>query len=133
MKVYLLPILFLFLSCTQSKNEQKNNINTGNLNGLYVVDYRYNFGEVYSIKKDTINFSFTLENKGDTTLIIRHVSPSCNCIKITYQPHLIKSKEKAIVKGYISTKNRIGKFSKPVFVSYNKNEVLLLRIIGNIK
>lgn len=129
MKFKYLLLSLLLLSCNTKESDS-----TFNQDGPLVTEnYKYNFGSVNKKDNPTIDFSFTVENSSDSTIYIDNTEVSCNCLSITDSIATIAPHKSATLHGTINTKEQSGDLNKSIFINYNKNQVLLLRVKGTIK
>ncbi len=75
-------IIFISLIFTQLGYAQEQEVeDTPKLGALLVVDtLQHNFGVIDSRGSD-VHYSFYIENRGDSPLVISRVEKSCSCIK----------------------------------------------------
>lgn len=136
MNKYLIPLCFATLLCATSCNsrtrEAQPPTTAQNEAGLQAAESRYDFGSVSKSKKDSVIFEFELRNKGKEPVVIDEIDLSCSCLSISSRPDTLQPGTSATIRGAAGIKESKGKFSKPIFVNYNNEEVLLLRIVGNV-
>ena len=120
----------LLIGCNPQKKEE--NHGQQESTGILRPQSRYfDFGKVSISQKDSVDFIFSLKNFSKENIVLGKVEPSCSCISITNIPDTILPNATVPIKGRIGIKQSVGKFNKPIFVNY-QDEVLLLRIVGNI-
>lgn len=120
--------MVLLMSCSGNEHTGKYDFN-----GIYVENTCFDCGD---IKKSAINnkkmFTFQIKNNNKNDIIIHDVDVSCDCVVIEDTPKLVKAESVCTVKGYLNLTNQKGKLSKLIFVNLGNDEVILLKIIGNI-
>lgn len=120
-------ICALFISGCSKKDIRNERLQ----NGLYVKSAYYDFGKIDKSKNVRANFEFELANRNRHDITIKDIDVSCDCIIIENIPKVIHKDNKQIIRGYVKIKDFKGKISKPIFVNFDDN-VILLRIIGTI-
>lgn len=123
-------MILALIGCTGTNNCKKRS--PDNDNGISPESKLFDFGQVSNSKIDSVSFSFTLNNKGDKDVIINDIDATCPCIVLSNKPKIIQHNKCAIIRGRIGIKGGYGKQNKAVFVNYNDNNILLLRIVGEI-
>lgn len=130
----ILPLSALIAStlccCEPSVKQKEMGISLGCDSNLVVRNRYYDIGKIKVSQTDSIDFSFGLENRGKENIEVHNVDVSCNCITVHDIPHNIPSNTTAYIKGKMGVSQNIGTFNKTLFVNYNNDEVLLLRIKG---
>lgn len=123
-------ILFtiLIMGCSGTKSDESRTVD-----GLYVEKAYIDCGLMKKSEKEEIKFVFHLKNIGKHSIRIHKVDVSCPCVHIEEIPKEIKAKEIKEIKGKVNIKNQYGKISKPIFVNFNTDQVMLLRIIGRVE
>lgn len=116
-----------FLSCN---NVDKKYSKT--LKGLYVKNAHYNLGEINKKKSTVSQFSFLLENRSNKSICIDTVEVSCNCVAVQEKPKIIKPREAKYLRGQVNLQTETGKISKNIFINFDKNQIMLLRISGKV-
>lgn len=102
-------------------------------NPLEVLEPHYSFGEVSKSNKDTIQFSFVVENHSDKMISLDKIDVSCNCVKIDSKQKPLHPHSIVKINGYINLKNQLGHLSKAIFINYNNGNLLQLRVSGDVK
>lgn len=125
-------ICIISLSCSNAKEKSVNSICVVG-DSLKADVSKFDFGSVSKSNTQKIVFSFLVSNDSEYSIPIHKVDVNCGCVHISKYDPIIKSKSTGIIKGYIDTNNQIGHFSKAIFVKYNKDKILLLRVVGNIE
>ena len=93
----------------------------------------HDFG-VISESGGIVECEFTLENKGDTPLIIQKVTPSCGCTAADYTKEPIAPGKKGFVKATFNPGGNKNVFTKTITVYTNANPSRKsLTITGEIK
>lgn len=98
---------------------------------LTVTPDKYDFGDIEKKGKLVIPFSFKIKSKADSTIYIKKVDVSCHCLSIDTITTIYPNHENEL-KGTIDISNLSGHINKTIFVNYGEDEVLLLRIKGDI-
>lgn len=100
---------------------------------LFIRNRRYDFGKV--VEGTLIEWSETLENKGESDLIIRNIRSSCGCAVVDIESHTIPPGEQTNLKIQFKTKGRSGFQRKNIIISTNdvRASNLLLTIEGEIE
>lgn len=91
-------------------------------------------GNIYKKDKETKTFQFKVKNVSKETVVINKIDVSCNCISInkeSYKP--IPAGQTGYINGNIMLNKTKGHISKAIFVNYDGNKVLLLRVIAQIE
>ena len=129
-RLFILSLIigWLFIGC--SGNGEKKSRSVGN---MYVEQAYFNCGEMNKSQTHIKNFHFVLENKGANVISIHNIDVSCGCVKIDSAPQTILPGKEEMISGHIDITNQSGKLTKPIYVNFDDNQVVLLRIIGRIK
>ena len=99
-----------------------------------MVDNRiFDFGVVDINDFDSIGFYFNLKNLGPKNVIIHDVEATCPCVRISVKPDTISPGEYSLIGGKIGIKDSRGLQNKAIFVNYDDDKIMLLRIKGNLK
>lgn len=130
--IILITYLLIFISsCSHSGNQNHQKYCDDNLKCMD-GEHLY-IGEINKRESDLVKpFSFKLENTGTDTITISDVEVACNCVTVEKYTDIISPDENGIVTGTINLSNQHGHISKAIFINYNDNNVLTLRIIGDI-
>lgn len=121
-------IIMTLYSCSENKNKTSRIVES-----LHVENAYFDIGEIDKKRSNIQKFSFNLENIGNRDITIHSAKPSCECVVVQEAPIRISPKESRMLKGYIDLKNQKGKLSKAIFVDFDEDKVMLLRVIGKIK
>ena len=125
---YIISCIIVMFSCgTDGSQSQKMYYG-----GLSSNNHCYDIGEVDKTKQDYIDFNFEIYNKTDTLIKIKKIDVSCGCIKISEYPEIVKPQSSIKINGVIDLTLQEGYINKPIFVNYEKNRLLLLRVYGEI-
>lgn len=129
-KKFFLLIFFVAVSfsCFDNKNEISRTIEK-----LYVNNAYFDIGSINNTQSTIYNFVFKLENIGDKKIILNNVEPSCNCLVLHDVPKYIPPHGNIVLRGYINTKRQKGNLSKSIYVDFDDNKVMLLRVVGVVK
>lgn len=130
-KVFFAVAILIPYGCSQQDNHGSENL-LGNDSPLSASPKYYDFGEV-TTQNDSIEYVFQLNNLGKKDISIQDVDVSCKCIVVNDVPDIIPIGKTALIKGKIGITGNLGTFNKALFVNYNHDEVLLLRIKGEVK
>lgn len=125
----ILCVLLGLFSCIQDKRK----VPERNVDGLYVETSYFDLGDVSASKQTEKDFTFELKNCKDKDISISKVDVICDCVVIENAPQTISPKQIGVIRGHIDLTKQKGKLSKPIFVNFDKDNVLLLRIVGKIK
>jgi len=128
-----LLVLFISLNCTNQTPKEKYVSATNTSEKLYVEQRHYYLGEISKTRKDSVKFRFTLKNLGSSFIKINKIDVSCNCLKIKSSFGGIPPKDSVLLEGKAGLQDQDGHISKAIFINYNKSEILILRVIGDIK
>lgn len=122
-------IIFIALIFTQLGYAQEQEVeDTPKLGALLVVDtLQHNFGVIDSRGSD-VHYSFYIENRGDSPLVISRVEKSCSCIKthLSNKPLAVGERREFKVT-YEVRKMPIGVFSKSVILYTNSRDCEMKR------
>lgn len=91
---------------------------------------RYHIGVVDTDK--CYPFEFILSNHSDSVVPIEDVEVSCSCLKLTYTPKYIMANSSARITGVMDTRNQHGFIDKSIFVSYNNEGLIILRVSADV-
>lgn len=138
MRYVLVLLLFstLFLSCNKnaqpSSNEQQTEKET--LERPYLsVQESYDFGTLSKKEVSMKEFEINIQNTGNEILVINKADVTCGCMRTEFTKSPIKKGENGKINVKINTKNQNGIFSKPIIISSNaQNNVVIVRIKGKI-
>ncbi len=100
---------------------------------LIANEQKQDLGSLNKTKQKQASFSFTIKNPSEKTVNIEATDVSCECIHITQSPEKVAAHDTATIKGYVDTEKQKGHISKSIFVKHEKDDVLLLRIVADIK
>lgn len=123
--------LIAFTACQKHQPSTSNHIN--GQSALTVDNPHFKLGEISKKEKDTVCFFFDIENISNQLASIDKIDVSCNCVKIDTKTRPIYPHSKLRVNGHINLKSQYGHLSKSLFITYNSKQLLLLRVIGDIK
>lgn len=91
-------------------------------------------GEFVCKEDSIVKINFIFSNEGNTPLVVYKAVASCGCVKPKWPKNPIKKGEKSIICIEFDTKNRLGVFSKDIYVESNSvKSIMLLKIKGNVK
>lgn len=126
-----LLIISLVILCSCCKNNDAENIKFNN--GILESDnINFNFGNINKENCNSVDFAFTLRNLLSKRVDIKKVESTCNCVEINEYPKYIEKLGTVKIYGKVDIKNFSGPISKPIFLTYNGKEIIVLRIKGNI-
>lgn len=128
--------IFLLSAClSNQKNSATRNNKDMIIDSIDFMNspYHFNIGTFSKKDQSTVDYELILTNKSSHSIIINSVDVNCGCVNINEYPELIKSGDKGSLKGFIDIQHQNGHISKPLFISYNNNNLLLVRLIGTIK
>lgn len=132
----LLLFSILFPSCNQktqpSFKEQQTEKTT--LERPYLsVQESYDFGTLSKKEVAMKEIEINIQNTGNEILVINKADVTCGCMRTEFTKSPIKKGENGKINVKINTKNQNGIFSKPVIISSNaQNNVVIVRIKGRI-
>lgn len=128
--VLIFAIAFI-VSCTNSR-EKSESFSKKYGDALVCDNPRYNIGEVSKSKQDNAKFIFKITNNSNKTINISDVDVTCGCIYVAEYKNVITPQNSFVLKGFIDLRKQYGHISKPIFVKYNNDNVLLIRVVGDI-
>lgn len=128
----LLSLTVILLFSCQSKKEKVSVINNSDYQVLQPTNSKINIGTHNNKDIVRIPFSFKIKNTTPTDVSIEKVDVSCNCIKIISHPTKVRGYRHFQLKGQIDISHQQGHISKCIFINYNSNKILLLRLVGDI-
>lgn len=132
MKNLIIIILLAIASvaCTnQNTNESK--IEEGK---VILSPKHFNIGEINKSTDDSIyNFEFDILNNDSDTIQILNIESSCNCLQMTSYPKYIAPGSHGVIKGKVNISKQSGHLSKAIFVNLKTDDIIVLRVIGEIK
>lgn len=101
---------------------------------LKVEQKTIDFGNVNKSENLVIRNSITLINRGSEDLIVKDISPSCDCVTIYgIYPDTIAPGKKSIVDVSVDLTNEEGRMGKKIYVRTNdKEKVEIIHILANI-
>ena len=82
-----------------------------------LVKHKYNFGKVAEGK--VVEYTFTFENNGKSTLKIKDIKTSCGCTAALVSSEVLKPGEQGTLKVELDTSNREGKMSRTITIESN--------------
>lgn len=129
--IVLLSSVLLMASCVPSEYADTDN---SEKEGLYCKKRVYDLGVVH--KQNGIKempFTFYIYNNSKSVIEIGKIDVECGCTQIHETPKSIAPFSKEEINGSVDISNLYGRISKPIFVNYGNNRILLLRIYGIIK
>ncbi|MGG6545369.1 UNVERIFIED_CONTAM: DUF1573 domain-containing protein [Prevotella sp. 15_C9] len=128
-KIFIVTFIIMTLySCSENKNKTSRIVES-----LHVENAYFDMGEIDKNLSTIQKFSFNLENIGNRTITIHSAKPSCGCVVVQEIPTRIPPKEIRKLQGYIDLKNQKGNLSKVIFVDFDKDKIMLLRVIGKVQ
>lgn len=120
----------LFCCCNKTidtKIESNRNLSSHYNDSILVsTNKKIYMGEVNN--GSVLHFSFVLRNVSSKRVVINKVDSNCGCISITSYPEIIFAGDTAELKGTMSIHNQNGHVNKPIFISFNNDGLLLLRV-----
>jgi len=128
--IYTMALCFVLHSC-QNSGEIHPKIE----GGLKIVNRYYDIGRLHATN-DTLAFtvfSYNLENVGTSDIVIDGVDLSCGCLSIDSVPDVIPVESKREITGRIKLKGLKGHVSKSMFLNFNGNNTVLLRVVGEVR
>lgn len=124
-------LLLLMCGCnTSDSNNHESIVNSFSM--LVITPAKYNFKEISKNDQDTVNFTFKLTNQSDSTITIRDISPSCECVHINEYPDTIHPQETKMLKGFIRLTNLIGHQTKSIIIQCSNDSIAIMRISGDV-
>ena len=127
-------IAILFISCNNYQPDSRNRGLDRTARAKVSVTNRYfDFGSVSKSQFKTIPFSFTVYNNTDSIIQIVKIDVACRCIVINEHNNALDPLDSIKIGGYIDLKNQRGHFNKCIYVNYGIDELLLLRIKGDVE
>ncbi len=73
-------------------------------------------------------FCFSLKNKSNKAVAINKVDVTCGCVVIDSYPEILFARKSDFLRGRLRIANQHGYISKPIFVCFNKEGLLMLRV-----
>lgn len=128
--VLLFAIAFI-VSCTDPRDKSEH-LSKKYGDALSCDTPKYYIGEVSKTKQDNVEFIFKITNNSNKTINISDVDVTCGCIHITQYKNIITPQKSFILKGFVDLRKQYGHISKPIFIKYDNDNVLLIRVIGDI-
>ena len=128
-----LLVLLISLSCTRHTRRDTVAITTNLSEKLYVEKRYFYIGEIPKAEIDSIEFKFILKNLSDSSIKVNRIDVSCSCLKINTSVREILPKDSISLEGKAGLQKQYGHISKSIFVNYDEDKILLLRVIGDIK
>lgn len=122
-----LSIIFTFSCCTDSSHSKK--LYYG---GLTTNNRYYDIGKIDKTKHDYIDFKFEIYNKTDSVIKIKKIDVSCGCVEIKEYPKVVYPQSSIKINGLIDLTLQEGYINKPIYINYEKDRLLLLRVFGEI-
>ena len=113
------PSTTLTIKCNVIVNE---NETVNNLSGakIFFSETQHDFGKV--VEGIKVQYTFTFENKGSESLIIKDVKTSCGCTAAVVSESSLKPGQTGSIKVEFDTKNRSGRNSKSITVVSNDSK-----------
>ncbi len=127
--VFLFCVIFsicFLLSC------YRGNSSTKMVAGVSCEAPYVDFGSIDKKTTDSVPFVFELKNITGDTICISSVELGCNCVIIESYPLYLSPKGCDSIQGYIDITGQHGNLSKPIYVNIGKDELMILRIKGNV-
>lgn len=121
--------LALVFSCKIPKDRDS----TYNNNALFVESVVEDLGVIDASKQDSASFNFKIRNISIENIELTKIEPSCSCVSIDSVQRILIPGQETIIHGKIGLKGSIGNFSKPIFINYGNEDLLLLRIRGVVR
>lgn len=137
MKLLLIILLIVNLSVLTGCKDKAEQTQTSlalkpdSSNGLTIEPMRYDLGEM-SKNIDKGQFRFVISNNSSDTIIVNSVEAKCDCVNITSHPDTIFPTKQGEISGFIRIDGNSGHVNKPIFIRYNSDNIVLVRIIGDI-
>lgn len=125
--------LSIFLTCICLALVSTGQISKPNAPVFKFVEETHDFGNIAEGPEAQIDFVFT--NAGAEPLIIQQCTASCGCTTPDWTKEPIMPGQKGIIKVKYSTKDRVGTFSKTVYIRSNAKsdkERYEITIKGNV-
>jgi hypothetical protein len=97
---------------------------------LHFDSTSYNFGKVKQGERVNLELHFT--NRGKEPLIIHEASTTCGCDVAEAPKEPIKPGGSGVVKYTLDTTAKMGMQSKSITITYNKDQILVFNIHGEI-
>jgi hypothetical protein len=100
---------------------------------LHFGQTKYNFGTVKEGK--VVEYTFTFENNGKSTLKIKDIKTSCGCTAALVSSEVLKPGEQGTLKVELDTSNRKGKMSRTITINSNdpKDPTKILTIYADVQ
>lgn len=134
-KLIVFILVGFVLSCQKKDNvdtqiEQK----TVNEIDFTLTPKHFDIGVISKSNHDSIHdFSFDILNNTTDSVYLGKVDVSCGCVNVIYKSNVIPPGEHGIVSGNINISNQYGHLSKAIFVNYDVDGLIVLRIKGDVK
>ena len=129
---YVLLFAIAFIGSCTNNQEKSEYLSNRYGDALVCESPRYHIGEVSKSKQDNVEFTFKITNNSNKTINVSDVDVTCGCIHITEYKNIITPQNSFTLKGYVDLRKQYGHISKPIFIKYDNDNVLLIRVIGDI-
>lgn len=124
--------LALILSGCGNANRESKMIHTSG-NSLAAIPYKCDLGTLEK-KRDNnhVPFSFLIRSNVDSIVHITKVDVSCKCLAVDSMNAVLPNQDN-VLKGTIDLSHLNGHINKALYVNCGNGDVLLLRVIGEVK
>lgn len=99
---------------------------------LFVEEPHFDWGIASKHETDSIEFKILLKNTSNKYVNIDKVDISCGCLSIKSFPQHIPPGKSGYIVGKIGIRQQINKINKTIFVNYNTDKVVILRVKGKV-
>lgn len=132
---YVIKTMFVIISLAMvfSCKIPKDRDSIYNNNVLFVESVVEDLGVIDASKQDSASFNFKIRNVSIENIELTKIEPSCSCVSIDSVQRILIPGQETIVRGKIGLKGSVGNFSKPIFINYGNEGILLLRIRGVVR
>jgi hypothetical protein len=115
-----LSSFLLLLSCGRGNNSGSGNMaSADSLSApyMYFKEESHNLGKVTEGEK--VSYTFVVENKGKTDLLIKNVETSCGCTVANFEKKPIPSGKTGNIELVLNTSGKVGRVTKTARVTSN--------------
>ncbi len=122
-KIWFLGIAFFLYCCSNSSNETSNIQPIPKYKGdppyMYFKEDFHDFGKIN--EGETVSYSFVLENRGKSDLIISYIDASCGCTIAKWDQKPLPPRKTTIIEVIFNSEGKTGIQNKSVKIKSNAN------------